>query len=392
MAASLDLPRDSSTTAVFQAMFALQEASWHEIDVDLSETGCNMEIVRLENERSKFAVHLMLRGRTDGGLDGDFLYSTDLFTRDTAERMARGYEMLYHAACEHPNGIPISRLSILDEAQQCALMNSANIVTDFPSPRRVDAWVRDAAKQYPDNIALIDADGNSCSYQVLQQRTDELAWFLAEEMGVKEGSTVGMIFDRSIEMFVTILGVLKSGATYVPVDGAKTPAPRISFMLSDTEVKLLIVHDQYATMTQNDVDLDDDVRVVRWSELKASLVPALQRNPSFVPPVVNSENVDALACILYTSGTTGAPKVSRCLNLLILLLIHFQPGCDDCPQQRVEFDWMVDSVYFDDLRGQDVAVFVILVRDVPSSDISMLKLWRIACTSHSELSRFWRSY
>ena len=101
---ALKVARDRSRTSLFQAMFALQEREWHNVDDLCPANGrTKFNLKQFEHNTSKFEVHLQLRHDGDGGLEGDFHIATDLFTRETGERVVRAYVKLMKECIQHPS-------------------------------------------------------------------------------------------------------------------------------------------------------------------------------------------------------------------------------------------------------------------------------------------------
>lgn len=242
--AALGAPRVAGTTPVFQAMFALQEVSWHVLDVDTTPAqGLHADIVRLETNRSKFAVHLMLRERADGGLDGDLLYPTDRWDGATMQRMARHYETLAASAVDMPDTCPVGALQMLPPDEQHLVVvewNKTSPSPKFPPPQRIEVQVAAAAAKYPESIAVEEAGGRKLTYGDLMQQSAAVA----AHLGCSQGGVVALAFGRELEMVVGALAVLRSGAAYLAIDVENTPLARIRAMLEDSKPHTFLMIDR----------------------------------------------------------------------------------------------------------------------------------------------------
>ncbi|WP_439658268.1 amino acid adenylation domain-containing protein [Lentzea sp. HUAS TT2] len=217
----------------------------------------------------------------DGELRGEVEYATDLFDRETVLRMAGHWRTLLAAALDAPED-PLWRLSPLDAAEtaaalappRAALAALPSSATPLPLHRAFEA----AADAHPDRLALTCGE-RSWTYAELDAAANRVAHTLAAD-GVRRGDRVGVLLERGERVVTAILGVLKAGAAYVPVDLA-TPRDRAEFVFADTGVDVVVTDDYLAG-------------------------PRLAQAPSHRPEV-SVEPAD-LAYVIFTSGSTGRPK------------------------------------------------------------------------------------
>lgn len=152
--------------------------------------------------------------------------------------------------------------------------------------------IHDISIQYPENIA-INFQGLTTNYKDLEIKSNQLAWTLIR-MGIKSGDIIGLALDRTPELIVSLLGILKAGATYVPLDPLY-PKDRIIFMLEDSAATLLITTSEYSGKFGDTSEV-----------LQEDLLAGLSSFPPDLPKTV-IQGID-IAYILYTSGSTGKPK------------------------------------------------------------------------------------
>ncbi|SMC48822.1 amino acid adenylation domain-containing protein [Lentzea albidocapillata] len=211
----------------------------------------------------------------DGELRGEVEYATDLFDRETVLRMAGHWRTLLAAALDAPDK-PLWRLSPLDAAETAIALAPPRGGETAPLPlhRAFEA----AADAHPDRLALTHGD-RSWTYAELDAAANRVAHTLAAD-GVRRGDRVGVLLERGERVVTTILGVLKAGAAYVPVDLA-TPADRAGFVFADTGVEVVVTDDYLAG-------------------------PRLAEAPSHRPET--HVGPADLAYIIFTSGSTGKPK------------------------------------------------------------------------------------
>ena len=178
---------------------------------------------------------------------------------------------------------------------------------------KIDVLIAQQAVKYPDKVA-IQHNGQSITYRELDIRSNQVAtWFAANN--INGNDIVAVVMDRSIKLAVCLLGIIKTGAAYLPID-PNLPADRVNFILKDCKVKVLCTTIEYVDLYQNDDKiLFDDV----W--LKRHIYPVNDLNK-------NRKGSD-LAYILYTSGSTGFPKgvaIEHHSLINFLLSIQKSPG------------------------------------------------------------------
>jgi len=227
------------------------------------------------------------------GIRALFQYSTELFENSTITQMLRRFCQLIDLAVESPTR-RLSELSIL-------LPSEHRLVSETWQARRVVstqaqdplAAIADVARRHPARIALEGADG-SLSYDELEQRSNQVAHAIARA-GVRPGDVVAVCCAPSADVVVGILGILKCGAAYLPIDH-KTPADRIRFCLVDARVSALVTQDGLSPRVPFDgprIVMDDPAAEWRHGP----------RTSLGIAP-----GIDDLAYVLYTSGSTGRPK------------------------------------------------------------------------------------
>jgi amino acid adenylation domain-containing protein len=280
--------RDLSRNPIFQVMCLL-----------LSDTSSGAGVVadrdappRKPNAwATQFDLTLALseRGpRVSGALE----HGADLFDAPTVERMARQYVALLAAAAAHPD-VPLADLPLAggDELVHQRAWGTAE-PTEIPA-RGVHHMVRVSAERTPEKAA-VTCGCAAITYAELEARSNRLARHLAAR-GARRGTRVGVCVERSVEMVVALLAVMKTGAAYVPLDPAY-PAERVAMVLQDAGIALLIsestVHARLADPPASVLlDRDADVISVESEE-----------------PVDGGAGPEDTAYVIYTSGSTGRPK------------------------------------------------------------------------------------
>ena len=277
--------QDASRHPVYQAAFSFEDARFLP-EQDWSATDSAADTLKVD-------LQLQLC-RQSNGMVVHFTYSTDLFDAGTIVRMAGHFQQLLQGIAANPYE-KISRLPLLTEAERHQLVVEWNdTAMEYPKDRCVHQLFEAQAAKTPDAIAVM-FEGQRLTYRELDQRANQLARHLIS-LGARPDGLIGICLERSLEMIVGVIGILKAGSAYVPLDPAY-PRDRIAFMLENSEVPLLLTQTQLA-----DTLPKCNAKVVlidaHWPEIarQSPESPALSLDP---------EN---RAYVIYTSGSTGKPK------------------------------------------------------------------------------------
>ncbi len=251
------------------------------------------------------------------GLVLDCDYNTGLFNEETIARWLRHYEALLEGMVSDVNQ-PTSKLPMLTASDQGQLLVDWNATrAEYPRNVCVHQLFEAQAQATPDAVAIA-FESEELTYAQLDRRANQLANYL-NGLGVRQGVLVGVFVERSLEMVVGLLGVLKAGAAYVPMDPTY-PLERISFVLADANVPVLLTQQRLAhnlaTAGAQLVYLD-----ANWDDI--------DRERGNAPDVGTSS--DDLAYVIYTSGSTGKPKgveISHRAVVNLLSSMRKKPGLE----------------------------------------------------------------
>ncbi|MVF12550.1 amino acid adenylation domain-containing protein [Ketobacter sp. MCCC 1A13808] len=287
---ALGVARDKSHSPLFQVMFTLQNASSL---LDVSMPGVAFEMLPSVAKTAKFDLTLNLE-EGPSGLEGMIEYNTDLFDRETVHRMVNHLEQILEKVAEHPH-LRLSEIPLLSDYENQLVVKEWNHQPDqYEFDEAITVRFERIAEQYAAKVALKAGD-ESLTYSELNQRANRLAAYLVEQ-GVQTNQLIGINLNRSAEMVVSILAVLKAGAAYVPLDPTN-PRERNEFILQDAKVALLITESGLS-----DLDLPGFCKPLIVDQLQDELLTFCGDN---VDRVVGG---DHRAYVIYTSGTTGKPK------------------------------------------------------------------------------------
>jgi amino acid adenylation domain-containing protein len=281
--------RNPSRSPLFQVMFVLQNTP----TPDLEMVGLSFSSMPTETGTAKYDLTLSF-DQTDVGLKGSLEYNSDLFDGSTMARMMEQFQNLLRSILDDPRR-PISEYSLLADAERSQLLDQWNATgTDYPRDKCVHELFEEQVERTPDAVALEFGD-DRLTYRELNAQANRLAHHLLG-LAVRPDQLVGICVERSLEMVVGVLGILKAGAAYLPLD-PEYPLDRLQYMLKDAGstvvVTLARLKDKLPETEIPLVLLDSDAKVLGARD---------SRNPGC--PCT----ADNLAYVMYTSGSTGKPK------------------------------------------------------------------------------------
>jgi len=279
--------RDLSHSPLFQVLFVLQNAPGGE----LALPGLSLTPFEVQTGLTHFELTLSM-SEEDGKLIASWEYSTDLFDEPTIRRMAEHFEVLLTHAVADP-GRRIADLPLLSETERRLLLDGFNAETaSYPRDACVHLMFSAQAERTPDTVAV--EFGNRClTYRQLNARANCLAHHL-KRLGSGPDLLVGMCIDCSLDMVIGLLGILKSGAAYVPLDPSY-PKERLRFMLDG--VRALVAERSLLPLLPQ-----VEAPVVGLSDIETAFAGETTTNPEI------DAAADHLAYVIYTSGSTGRPK------------------------------------------------------------------------------------
>jgi len=317
-------PRDATRNPVFQAFIDWQKREWIGDLVqkrEAADTRVRFQLGELAlddldvpQQEGLFDVTLDVK-EVGKELYGELKYDAALFRRDTAERMEANFQALLDGIVADPRR-RVAQLPLLSAAEKKLVLVDWNATEHpFPRDRCVHELFEARAKETPDAVAVRSHDG-SLTYAGLDARANRLAHRL-RRMGVANDQPVGILHARSTQMMVALLGILKAGGGYVPLD-PEYPADRLDYMVENSGLRFVVTESALAAK----ITAPDVLRVLLDAE-------AAELEKESAEPVVESRGRPLdLAYLIYTSGSTGRPKgvevlhrgVVNCLNATARLL------------------------------------------------------------------------
>lgn len=347
---ALQPDRQLDQNPFFQIMFQVQNETYQlqnalKPDLNIANLTLEQEWIDIGFTKFDLTCHMVERANE---LLAVVEYRRDRFSATTIERMLGHFQMLLMAIVKAPHQT-IGKLPLLTQPEHQALQAWRTTTTQrqLSDPLNLFHHQFEAqVKQFPDRIAVVFED-QQLTYQQLNEKANQLAHCL-HSTGIRPNQIVGICMERSPDLMIALLGVLKSGSAYLPID-PQLPSDRIAFMLSDASVQQLLTDRLFA-----DRALDCSTPILNLTDWQEH-----DQFPNTNPdPLILSEN---LAYIIYTSGSTGQPKgtllthgnLSHYLDWAVQNYV--MPTAIGVPvQSSISFDATITSLYTPLMVGQAV--------------------------------------
>jgi amino acid adenylation domain-containing protein len=277
--------RDPSRNPLFDTLFVLQDPEF-----TAGSEGLTLTTTETANTTSKFDL-LLSALEEDDGIGFELEYCTRLFKRETVQRMAGHYLNILREITANPDQA-LSDLQMISEEERHQILHDFNDTkADYPKDKTVHQLFEEQVARTPDKTALVFED-QSLTYRELNRRANQLARLLRSK-GVGQDTIVGIMVERSLEMIIGLLGIVKAGGAYLPLD-PDYPEERIGFMLEDSSATILLTQSRLReriSFPGETIDLDD---------------PETFRGDD--SDLLNINKPEDLLYVIYTSGSTGTPK------------------------------------------------------------------------------------
>lgn len=298
--------RSPSYSPLFQVLFALQSYERSSLTIG------DLNIEKLSGKVSaKFDLTLLTAESNQDGLLADWYFNTDLFEQATIERMADHFELLIDAIClakegQHQGVFNLPMLTASEQQLITAQTQLANQAINEAPTEPVHRLFEQQAALNPHAAAVVGSQGESWSYQRLNQQANQLARHMLAS-GVVNGARVAIAIERSEQMILAIIAVLKTGAAYVPVDPSY-PQDRIDYMLKDSGASVLLTTSGVVSRIQCEHTESDPIEYKRAVTLLVDDHSFENYAEHDLLPSEAMVGKDDLAYMIYTSGSTGNPK------------------------------------------------------------------------------------
>ncbi|GAA0894239.1 hypothetical protein GCM10009122_39190 [Fulvivirga kasyanovii] len=338
----LDLERDLSRSPLFDVMVVMLQDSDSQAEVDMH--GMQLGGIEADKTLSKIDLTLSFRDMQEG-IMMNIEYNTDLFSAEFIDRLFNHYNELARAVTRTAE-TPVCKLEYLGEKEKQFILHDLNATAiDFEVGTTITEVFEAHVSKSPDAVAVKFED-TALTYSELNKRANKIAHYLRSTYQIEPDDLIGLLVERSEMMIVAIMGILKAGAAYVPVDPAY-PEDRINYILSDSRAKLLL-HDD---VNAGDFDLE------ALSVNHPCFDDQQETNPEKL------HDGDNLAYVIYTSGSTGKPKGvmvehAGVVNVSMDHITRFEvAGSDNVLQfSPVSFDASACEIFMAMLSGASIVI------------------------------------
>ena len=364
----LGVDRDTSRNPLFDVMFAYQnfgEANWELPDLAVNP-------YNFEQQTSKFDL-TVFANEIEERIQLNFEYATGLFEEETIGRFANYLNKIVEEIIENPN-IALNDIDVLSEQAHQEIISSLSRGEDVPTLNQDVLQLFLKQVEHTPSHTAIHFEGQNISYKELDEKSDKVAAYLKAE-GVGPKSLVGLIMGRRPGFIISILGIWKTGAAYIPID-PNYPDSRIEFIIEDANPKLLITDEGTAKRSFSSI-----VETIEWEQILASSsnVTLAQIELDFNP--------NRLAYIIYTSGSTGNPKgvmiSHKSLENYVHWAAHYYLESEKISIgffTAVAFDLSITSIFPALITGSEIVIYgeeapdALIKRLIHDNKVDVLKL------------------
>ena len=319
----LKVPKDPSRNPLFQIMFSVQS-----FGSSFDNTLFKLCDISKYYKVAKFDLSLFIDDSQEK-FKCDFNYATSLFNGDTIKRLSKHYCNILETIVSRED-IQVNDIQLLSNSEYNQIVYDWNKTeAPYPKDKTIHQLFEEQVEKTPDNIAVVFED-KELTYHELNEKANQLAHTIRSEYQdhwgdeVKGDALIGIYIERGLEMIIGILGILKSGAAYVPFDTAD-PEDRLNFKVNDCGCKMVLT----SSKATRDLILiaDSDTLPLAVDAYSDEIAKASKENPEYI-----NKSTD-LAYVIYTSGSTGKPKGvmvehKNLLNFMIDIKRRFEMSGD----------------------------------------------------------------
>ncbi len=295
--------RNLSHSPLFQVALMFLQEGHHQLQLP----GVSTETNPVSTATAKFDLTLLVRDTKEGLLLW-LEYSSDLFAAATANRLLTHLECLLESMVANPNE-DVARLNLLPAAERQEILVGWNqTARDYPADKTIHGLFEEQAANTPAAIA-VEHGRERVTYADLSRRADALAAEIQKNGGGLE-TPVGIYVERSVDMVVAVLGTLKAGGFYIPLDPA-FPKDRLAYMVADAQIPILITQSRLTSELP-----EHQAKVIHVDKIAQSASAGNGRTSASQGQSTN------LAYVLFTSGSTGRPKGVQITHRAVVNFLH----------------------------------------------------------------------
>lgn len=325
----LNIPTDNSSNPLFDVMFIYQNTGNKKINLG----DASIDIIRSTPKISKFNLSFEIDPNTK---TVTLEYRTDLFKKETIEALFEHYINTLNSVLNNQD-ILIKDISILSENEKNNILKGFNNTNfKYDSNKHIHTLFEEQVLKTPDDVALV-FENQELTYKDLNEKANAISYYLKNH-GFKANDIVGIMLPRSLELIIAMLGVLKSGACYIPIDPTY-PQKRIEYMLENSNAKILLTNNDLYNKINFKNKLSMDLNCIELYSLNTNNLNCdISPNDS--------------SYIIYTSGSTGLPKG---------VVLRHQSLTNLCNYLNDTVDFLKDSSKYKNMVSVTTASFDIFI-------------------------------
>ncbi|WP_256757089.1 non-ribosomal peptide synthetase [Cohnella sp. WQ 127256] len=286
----LQVSRDLSRNPLFDVMFVMQNMDIPELRINQ----ISMKRLALPHSQAKFDLTLEVFEQ-EGGLTCNFEYCTELFATETVERLIKHFQAIISSILTD-SYISIGEIEMMSPQERHQIIHEFNdTACDYPQDETLHQWLENQVNRQPEQIALIFGD-TQLTYFDLNAKANQLAHVLREK-GLGQNRIAAVIAERSPEMMIALLAIVKAGGAYLPI-APDYPVDRISYMLKDSGALILLAQERGLTPSAPQIEFAGTIINLDDSSM-------YEGDPANLTLEVSPRD---MAYMIYTSGSTGNPK------------------------------------------------------------------------------------
>ncbi|WP_432409116.1 amino acid adenylation domain-containing protein [Wukongibacter sp. M2B1] len=362
----IGIKRDINRNPLFDAMLVLQNTEMKEMKLE----NIKMSPYKIENNRAKFDITLLAL-EVGNKLSCNINYKSKLYEKETIKRMIGHYKKILEEIALEDNK-EIKEIEFIAEAEKKQILEEFNYTSaDYPRDKTIQELFEAQVERTPNNIAVM-YEGKCLTYRQLNEKANSLANSLRQN-AVKPEAIVGIVLERSIDMIVGILAVLKAGGAYLPID-IVLPEKRIEYMIKDSGSQIVLTNSRSLSKINGYKGKIIDIESEKIYDTEKDNLE-----------VINGP--DNLAYVIYTSGSTGEPKGVMIEHRSLVNYVWWSYKNYMCDTKNIiplytsiSFDLTITSIFPPLISGNTIEIYgdekgeIVLHRILKDNRASIVKL------------------
>ncbi|HDR7471131.1 amino acid adenylation domain-containing protein [Bacillus toyonensis] len=270
--------------------------NWKEV---MAHQGVEIDEIRVI-EHTNYNLNLTISQGNEVNIK--FIYNANTFSEELVQQIAGHIQKVVIDVCDNPS-ILLQDISLITLTEKHHFLSEINNTkTDYSANQTIADLFEKQVYEKPNNTALV-FNKEKVSYKQLNERSNQLAHFL-QKKGVQPDDLIGLMVDRSFEMIIGMLGILKSNAAYLPMD-SENPTDRLTMILEDSRTSIILVQRSYVEKLKDILEQVNGKGFIEYFVIEDLFEEMQEESIANPNRICNAEN---LAYVMYTSGSTGKPK------------------------------------------------------------------------------------